>query len=81
MFIYKLGIYVDPYCPRSWMKLMDIYANMGNYHEAMILAKALFLFKPHPVVADYYLKYASKAEVPMYEIRGMLASVKNVFKW
>ena len=46
----------------------------------MCAAKTSFLFKPHSISAENYLKMGDKAEVPMHELRGILPAIKNIEK-
>ena len=80
LFFYRIASYINPLAARPWIKAIDVLAELGRYSQAMHTAKTSFLFKPHSVSAEDYLKMGDKAKMPMHELRGILPALKNIDK-
>lgn len=81
IFFHTLAVYVQPFNARNWTELVDLLKKSGLWVKAAILAKTGFLFNPVSALAEDYLLCGDKAGLPIYELRGLLGSLTDPFKF
>ena len=57
--------------------MIELVKKIGRWDEGYIYSKTAFLFNSSPILAEEYLLCSDKAQVPSFQVRGLLACLKK----